>query len=242
MWRFFLPLCFVGGGILILRRHYIFRQRYIDPDSFSREITLPIKNVEEMHLNIQKHGGFLRIYTHDFPDEVLSGQFDYGVDCYAHRDETEEETLYVDLRPLTPNAIPNWEKNQTDTWSIGVNPNIPVTLNLDISGTKATLNLHDLLLSELRLHSGSPRFEAKLPIHAGHTEVRLEEDVLAAKLFVPEGVAAHIRCRQGIEHLNAVDCSRFPQIGRVYESEDYDEAINKVDIHINTPTPDITIL
>ena len=58
---------------------------------------------------------------------------------------------------------------------------------------------------------------------------------------VPAGVAASIRHRGGLSTMS-VDISRFPQTGDgVYRSPDYDSAVSRVDVTIETGITSIQV-
>ena len=103
-----------------------------------------------------------------------------------------------------------------------------------------TLDLSALQLAEIRLQSGASELTVILPAQARYTLVHVESGAAAIRLFVPEGVAAHIRAKEGLTAVT-VDEWRFPAIGHVYESEDYDEAQNRIDIHINAGANNISV-
>jgi hypothetical protein len=115
-----------------------------------------------------------------------------------------------------------------------------MSLSLNTKASQGILDLTTLRLAEIRLQSGASELTVILPAHAGYTLVHVESGAAAIKLFVPEGVAAHIRAKEGVTAVQ-LDEWRFPAVGRVYESEDYDEAENRVDIHINSGANNISV-
>ena len=68
---------------------------------------------------------------------------------------------------------------------------------------------------------------------AGHTRVHIGAGAASVAIRVPSGVAGRIRVKGGLAGI-AVDKGRFPRMGDVYQSTDYDTAPNKVDVDIET--------
>jgi hypothetical protein len=58
-------------------------------------------------------------------------------------------------------------------------------------------------------------------------------------VIVPQGVAARIRIDTGVSDVK-VD-SRFPRVGNVYQSPDYESAANAVDMDIDAGAAQIAV-
>ena len=93
------------------------------------------------------------------------------------------------------------------------------------------LDLGDLQVTALQVHTGASGTRITLPENAGFTQVTCEGGVADLRLQVPSGVAARIRYHGGLSSLD-VNTSRFPHAGSEYRSQDYDGATNKVDIDV----------
>lgn len=239
IWRVFWPLCFMWWGLHLLANG---RERPLPAPPSAPEqtgevqfLSLPIKQVEEAHIRVKHGGGKLEIHSETAPDELLSGTF--GVAGVTYAVETSVgDVLHLNMQtPLEDAARP-----EDHDWKFGLNHEIPMSLSLSTAASQAALDLSALRLSEIRLQSGASELTVILPAHARYTLVHVESGAAAIRLFVPEGVAAHIRAKEGLTAVQ-VDEWRFPPVGHVYESEDYDEAENRVDIHINTGTNNIAV-
>ena len=86
---------------------------------------------------------------------------------------------------------------------------------------------------------GSAAFDS--PENAGPTTAHFSGGATNLTLEVPNGVAAQIRTRGGLNTLS-VDQSRFPAAGAdTYRSPDYATAANKVDITVETGVSTIRV-
>jgi hypothetical protein len=235
IWQVFWPLLIIWWGLQLLVEG---GRRPSSPSPPSPPITneviryvIPIKGVEEAHIRLKHGGGRLEIHGTTAPDELLAGIFE-GEGVKFEAETAAGDVLHLDMRVPDTAVIPPLPTGQNH-WNFGLNEEVPISLNLDTGASQAQLDLQDLRLTELRLHSGADQTTLTLPAHAGYTLVQVESGVAEVHIIVPQGVAAHIRSRQGLSNVR-VDEKRFPRVGNVYESEEYDEAENRVDIHINT--------
>ncbi len=239
IWRVLWPLLFIWWGLRLLTEE---RTGPLPPSTAPKKptgevqyLSLPIKQVEEAHIRVKHDGGKLEIHSETAPDELLSGTF--GVAGVSYEVETAVgDVLHLDMQTPTQTVV----ESDGHDWKFGLNHEIPMSLNLSTQASQGALDLSALQLAEIRLQSGTSELTVILPAQAGYTLVHVETGAAAIRLFVPEGVAAHIRAKEGLTAVQ-VDEWRFPAIGHVYESEDYDEAEHRVDIHISAGTNNISV-
>jgi hypothetical protein len=240
IWNAFVPLLIIWWGLRLLARD---RERPLPPRQATKPqptgevkyLSLPIKQVEEAHIRLKHGGGKLEIHGQTAPDELLAGTF--GERGVVYKMETAiGDVLHLDMQSPVTLAEPTEEQD----WVFGLNQEIPMSLNVSTAATQAALDLSALQLTEILLHSGASDLTVILPAQARYTLVQVESGTAAVRLYVPEGVAAHIRAREGLAAVQ-VDEWRFPPVGRVYESKDYDTAEHRVDIYINAGASNISI-
>src|SRR5262249_42016470 len=109
---------------------------------------------------------------------------------------------------------------------------VPLALRLDTGAANAQLDLLDLLVKSIELHTGASETRIRLPRAAGLTTVRAESGAASLTIEVPEGVAARIRSPMGLGR-GVVDERRFPRSASGFESPDYGTAANKADVDIS---------
>ncbi len=100
-----------------------------------------------------------------------------------------------------------------------------------MGANRSTLDLSDLRIPELELHTGASETAVRMPA-AGRTAVRVECGLASISVEVPTGVAARIRGRLALGATD-VDESRFPRSGRDWQSPDYDTAADAIDLAID---------
>ena len=125
-------------------------------------------------------------------------------------------------------------------WDVGLTGEIPLDLRLDTGASRATIDLVDLQVRRLDLHSGASDTRVRLPAAAGLTAVRTETGVASLTIDVPPAVAARIRSRMALGRLR-VDEARFPRAATGWESPDVLTAPNRVEIEVHGGVGSVTI-
>ena len=158
------------------------------------------------------------------PGNLVDGSFEGGV---RHRSDGPNR---IELEQDTAYGLP-WLDHGSH-WDVGLTAEVPLDLRLDTGANRAVLDLRDLRLRSLELHTGASDTRVLLPRAAGATSVRAESGAASLTLEVPAGVAARVRTRMALGS-SEVDQSRFPRVADGYESPDYASAANRVDIDVS---------
>jgi hypothetical protein len=186
------------------------------------QLTVPLAGAGEARVRIRFGAGELSIGP-AVPGNLVEGRFTGGVlqrATGAGRIELEQDTTY---------GLP-WLDNRSD-WNVGVTGEVPLDLRLDTGAARARLDLTELRLRTLELHTGASDTRVRLPRAAGATTVTAETGAAALVVEVPRGVAARIRSRMAIGS-SQVDEQSFPRTSTGHESADYATAANRVDLDL----------
>jgi len=224
-WELIWPIGLIGLGLWILIGHLLGRQSAGE----TRQVTIPLEGATSAHVKIVHGAGRLSLDSRAAPGELLTGSFSGGVQSSLDRSGSE---VKVKLR-VPDYAFPffNWGWSRSIDWSVGLSRDIPFSLDVSTGANESILDLTDLRVTKLQLHTGASATKVSLPANAGFTRVTCEAGAAGFELRVPSNVAARIRYRGGLSSIN-VSTSRFPRSGDVYQSLDYDTAANKVDIDV----------
>ena len=136
----------------------------------------------------------------------------------------------VHLSQDTRNGLP-W-LDHPSRWTIGLTTEVPLDLKVDTGASRTQLDLGDMHLRSLDLHTGASEARVRLPKAAGLTRVTANAGAASVILEVPDGVAARIRTRMALGSAQ-VDQTRFPATMGGYESPDFATAANRVEIDIS---------
>jgi hypothetical protein len=185
-------------------------------------LSLPLGDAQEAQVDIKFGAGDL-VTRKAAPGQLVEGTFQGGV---KHRLDGAGR---VELRQDLDGGLP-WLDHEA-RWDIGLTAEVPLDLRLEVGAYRGVVDLGDLRLRTLDLHTGASDTVVRLPRAAGSTAVRAETGAASLRMEVPSGVAARIRSRMALG-TSQIDESRFPRIGDVYQSVDYGTAANHVDIDI----------
>jgi len=188
----------------------------------SEALVIPIGLATGANVTIRYGAGELRTHVAAAGD-LIDGQFVGGV---SHRQDGPGR---VELRQ---DAAAGWPwLDRRFAWDVGLTAELPLDLRVDGGATRMVLDLRDLKLSSLELHTGASGTRVALPRAAGVTAVRAEAGAAELVFEVPDGVAARIRSRMVLGSTQ-IDQGRFPPTAQGYESVDYATAQNRVDIDV----------
>jgi hypothetical protein len=198
----------------------------------TEQLALPLAGTADANVRIRFGAGELSGRA-AAPGNLLDGTFEGGVRHHSdgpNRIELEQDTTY---------GLP-W-LDHGSRWDVGLTAEVPLDLRLDTGANRATLDLRDLRLRSLELHTGASETRVLLPRAAGATSVRAESGAASLTLEVPAGVAARIRSRMAIGS-SQVDQARFPRVADGYESPDYATAANRIDIDVSGGVGSVKVL
>ena len=189
----------------------------------TERLVLPLVGSTDATIAIKFGAGVLTAHA-AAPGNLLDGTFQGGVRQRSggpNRVEVEQDTTY---------GLP-WLDHGAN-WDVGLTAEVELDLRLDTGANRSMLDLRDLRLRSLALKTGASDTRVLLPRAAGATAVRVESGVASLTLEVPAGVAARIRGRMALG-TNQVDQALFPRVADGYESPDYANATNRIDIEIS---------
>jgi hypothetical protein len=185
-------------------------------------LVVPLNGAQQARVRIKFGAG--ELVTHvAAPGSLVDGSFDGGV---KHRvDGPGQVELVQDLDHGWP-----WFDPKT-RWDVGLPAGLPLDLRLETGACRETIDLSDLRVSRLELHTGASETTIRLPRAAGSTSVRAEAGAASLTIEVPPGVAARIHSRMALGSTQ-VDPGLFQRTGDGYESPGYDTAANRADVDV----------
>lgn len=236
VWNLIWPLFLIVLGLWVLWG-VVVGPRSVE----TREVAIPLEGAGQARVLIRHGAGRLHVNASAGSGELVAGTFSGGLDYRVRRDR---DMLDVEMR--VPSGFPHfampwtWGRGRMLDWSFGLNGEIPLSLDLETGASDTRLDLADLRVTDLRLQTGASATDLTMPANAGHTRVEIRAGAASVTIRVPSGVAARIRVGGGLTGIT-VDQSRFPRMGDVYQSPDYDTAPNKVDVDVETGVGSIDV-
>jgi hypothetical protein len=135
----------------------------------------------------------------------------------------------VDLTQDTRSGLP-W-LDHPSRWTVGITAEVPLDLKVDAGASRTELDLGEMRLRSLDLHTGASETLVRLPKAAGTSRVTANSGAASLTFEVPVGVAARITTRMALGSTR-IDEARFPRSANGFESPDFTTAANRVEIDV----------
>lgn len=185
-------------------------------------VSIPLSGSRDASVRVRFGGGQLTVGP--APQGILLNGTFQGAEA-----RTRETGLgRWELEPESPMSWPWWDR--TPNWQVGLTTEVPLELRLEVGAVKTRLDLGETLLRRLRIGTGASDTWIRLPRAAGATFVRAEGGAASMTFEVPSGVAARVRSRMALGSTHVDD--RFARTSEGWESPDWDDAANRVEIEI----------
>jgi len=184
------------------------------------ELALDLEGATQADVRIDFGAGRLAVGPAG-PGRLVEGRFEGGV---RHRRDGERLRLWADGSDMWWGM--HWRGFQ---WRVGLARDVPLRLDVRVGAAEAELDLSELRVTNLELHSGASGTRVRLPRAAGSSIVRADAGVASVRFSVPEGVAVRIAARVGLGS-TSVDERRFPRTATGWATPNFDAAPNRVDL------------
>lgn len=233
-WGWFWPLLLILFGLRLLWR------RGGGPEPIEDSTSLDGANSARL---VFKHGaGVLALRGGAGPDELYHGEFAGGVDKRLDRHgDHVDVTLQAREQDWAQWMLPwNWAGRRGLDWSVRLSPAARLALEVESGASETHLDLGGLRVTELSIKTGASSTQVALPEAAGATRVKISSGAASVVVSVPPGVAARVRGSVGVGALE-VDQRRFPRRDGGYESPDFDTAVNRAEIQVDSGVGSVTV-
>jgi hypothetical protein len=167
--------------------------------------------------------------------QALVGSSAVGVNHQSHLNGDQLE-VKVDAGPsFIPLIGPS-----TGVWRFQLTQEVPVTLIMESGASSQNLDLRDVLATRIELETGASSSNVTMPAR-GKSLLEVDSGAASVSVRVPEGTAARIRIKEEVGSVN-VDTSRFPRLDSgLYQSADFDTALDRAEIHIESGLGSISV-
>jgi hypothetical protein len=222
--QIFWPLLLILLGIWVLSGALLPRGIQVE------QVNVPLDGASRAHLRVNHGAGRLRISASKTPETLLEGEFGGGLDISTRK---SGESLVATMRSPTQNWFNPfwWGPGISLDWTFNLVKDLPLKLEFDTGASDSRIDLSELLVTELNVKSGASSTEITLPASAGFTNARVGTVAASLRINVPPGVALKMRTVTGLGSVR-VDRHRFPRREGYYQSDGFETAENKVELHI----------
>ena len=235
LWDIIWPLAIVFIGVSMLMGP-IMGRRYLE----TQTVSVPLENAIDCDVRLSHGAGRLSVRAAGTPGTLLSGTCVGGADVDVSRSGPSTRVNVKSRAGEYWFGFPNFQGPFGYAWDLLLTPEIPLRLRLETGASEVNLDLRDLKLTDLEIKTGASSTVVTLPANAGSTRVKISLGAASVKVYLPEGVAGHIRVQSGLAGIN-IDPNRFPVVADGYETPGYAAAANKAEIFIETGVGSVEI-
>lgn len=225
-------LLWIGTFVLLFTTDWLSWQQAI----LTRRASIPLEGARHAHIRLQHWAADLNIGADASAGQLLEGVFGGGLDSQIGRSGQDMEVLlnFGKTRGFMSLKFPwTWGPVNLLDWSLSLSQRVPIALDIVASNAHTTLELGELLITELNIQATARSMRIALPAHAGQTSVNIQLSAPSLIIRIPAEVAAHIRSGRALTAAE-IDLTRFPMMEQEgeYRSAGYETAENRVEIHL----------
>ncbi|MEW6400936.1 MAG: DUF5668 domain-containing protein [Chloroflexota bacterium] len=199
--------------------------------------SVDLQGAREASLKLSHGAGELNVHGGAMSGELAHGSFAGGLE---HKATRNGDRLEVRMRPKRDFMdFPFFGPRVQLDWDVALNRDVPLALTLSSGANRSVLDLRDLNITDLKVETGASETKVTLPSH-GRLKADFDLGAASLDLIIPDGVSARITASIGAASLD-VNQTRFPKVGGVYKSPDFETAANAVDITIDAGAAGIKV-
>lgn len=203
--------------------------------SSDETFSIPLQNANTVKYNFSHGAGQIEIKGGAAAGIALAGSSATGMNEHSRLDGDRLNIRVEAAASFIPFVGPSG-----GIWRFQLTQEVPVNIKVETGASQLDMDLTDVLASEIRLQTGASSSNVTLPAH-GASHLDLEAGAASIDIRIPEGVAGRVRVKEGLTSIN-IDKSRFPQLdSRLYQSADYDTAVNRAEVSLEAGLGSITI-
>lgn len=234
VWRLIWPFMLIVVGAWILLIPVLSKGMEIVQEDFS----LPLEGVQQATLKIEHGAGTINLHAEDLKDQFLTGKFMGGLKPKVSLSEGKYR-VKLEGKLEFNNFLPRFQNGKKLSWDITINRTIPLKVKMETGASDNYLDFTNAQLEELHLETGASSTEILLPEGCAFTSVHVESGASTIKIHIPQKVAARIKVSGLIG--KTINTERFVQNGEYYQSSDYENAKNRVEIHVESGVGSVEI-
>jgi len=227
-----IPFALIIFGVLILLKGSSNRVNPVQP------LVIPLEDANRVDLEIDHGAGMIRVDGRAPSGVALAVNQGSGFD---HKVTRTPGVVMINV-DAGPTFIP-FLGPESGEWVFSLTNQKPVTLNIEAGATRLDLDLTDTKLSLLKVSMGAAGFKCALPANAGSSVVDVECGMATLEFILPAEVGAKVLLKQGASATD-LDLERFDLLSQnpaLYQTKNYADALNRVDLNLEGGANSIVI-
>ncbi|HLF73757.1 MAG TPA: DUF5668 domain-containing protein [Anaerolineales bacterium] len=230
VFTYFWPLALIlVGGWLILSVYW--HPARADEDTFS----VPLGVARSARFKFSHGAGQIEIRGGAPAGQALVGSSATGMNRHS---ELNGDRLEVRVE-AGPSFVPFLGPSE-GVWRFQLTQEVPFTLVVEAGASSLDIDLREVPATHIQLKTGASSSNLVMPAR-GASLLDVEAGAASVNIRVPEATAARIRVKEGVTAVN-VDTNRFPRLDSgMYQSFDYDTAVDRAEISVESGLGSVTV-
>ena len=187
--------------------------------------------------NLELAAGAGKITIRGTTDDLISGYSRGAKVKYTFSSRVRDDEAYIDFE-MSDKKFRIFQDDIDNSLILSLNENPSWNLDLSIGAAKAIFELDQYKIDDLTLKTGATDIELKLGNKSERTSVSVEMGAANLEIKIPRESGCQIR---GKLVLGDKDFNGFRKVNNVYETENFDDADNKIYIEINGAVANVEV-
>lgn len=215
----------LGPSLMIIFGLWIVLRRWMRHQTINHAFEIPLGDASSGDLRIDFGAGRLNVATGTNPEIFIEGASSGEVNQKVQRVNQK-----IEAHLKMPSAdLPIFSTIDNLNWSLLLNPKIPLRIEIQTGASENLVDLRKLQVTNLKVSSGASSTKILLPESNSSSMVYINAGAASIEVEIPTGVAARIHTQGALSSVS-VDTSRFPKSQNFYQSPDYEESSNRIDV------------
>jgi hypothetical protein len=210
------------------------------PPGDTQPLSQPALQAERLDVRLRFDAGELHVAALGAADLALEGAAHNGPGETVRQDYTVADavgrlTLAQSTHPLIAPFLA--ARHASARWEVGLNADLPLTLDVRTGAATTTLDLSGLNLDALTLRAGVGQTDVTFPARAARAAVTT--GVGDTTLTLPAGMPARITVQSGLANVSVP--ARFSRADRVYTTPGFDPDGEFLELEVNAGLGRVTV-
>lgn len=204
-----------------------------------QQISQPVGSAIHASIKIEPGAASLRLNSLDTTDNLLAGSIETNKGQSVVKDFSQDGTeASLTLRTTGANFYYLPTGPSQWNWDLGLNPEIPMNLVVNLGAGNANLDLNGLKIDSLNVDMGVGNTSLILP-NSGQYTARVNGAIGQLVIDVPQGLGVQIKTDTGIANVNMP--ADFQEQNGYYTSPGYASSENRVDMSLDMAIGSVTV-
>ena len=224
--------------LIAIGAYFVWLRFRPQPQPTPRHVSEPIDGAGRAEIDVEFGAGELLVNGLEKDGLLFEGESLFEVEKSTRR---SGETVKVKLRRAPGAWLSLTASLHGDRSQLFLSRQLPLMLRFNMGACRAIIDLTENKIERFEVNTGASDVTVRLPREAGFTRAIAKGGAATIRLEVPEGVAARIVSKGGLNSVT-IDEKRFPKTVDGFSSTEYDVAPNKVDIEIDTGASGVSVV